>query len=163
MILYVDSEGRIKDVETTTDSSLIQLNVDDEDNPFIGWAKEKICCYKVYTTIVPIYLDPEPKEGEEPIEPEPIGYKTVITGYTPYIDSRLLDTIGHIGKSVEAVTPYTETKTAYIGDTEVTFSNRPGNLTVFFPHPYAVERLTDRIIVSFDELEEVTDITISIL
>jgi len=59
--------------------------------------------------------------------------------------------------------PYTETKTAYIGDTEVTFSNRPGNLTVYFPHPYTVERLTDRIIVSFDELEEVTDITISIL
>lgn len=60
--------------------------------------------------------------------------------------------------------PYTETKTAYIGDTEVTFmTDRPGNLTVFFQHPYTVERLTDRIIVSFEELEEVTDITISIL
>lgn len=64
----------------------------------------------------------------------------------------------------DQIMPYTETKTAYIGDTEVTFmTDKTGNLTVFFPHPYTVERLTDRIIVSFDELEEVTDITISIL
>ena len=61
------------------------------------------------------------------------------------------------------VIPYTETKTAYIGDTEVTFDNKEGNLTVFFPHKYTVERLSDRIIISFDELEEVTEITISIL
>jgi len=64
----------------------------------------------------------------------------------------------------DEVIPYTETKTAYIGDTEVTFmTDKPGNLTVFFPYNYTVERMTDRITVSFDELEEVTDITISIL
>ena len=102
------------------------------------------------------------EEGEE-VEPEPIGYKTVISGYTPYVDSKLIEHIDQLGKATEAVTPYTETKTAYIGDTSATFSNRPGNLTVYFPHPYTVERLTDRIIVSFEELEEVTDITISIL
>lgn len=65
---------------------------------------------------------------------------------------------------VDAVTPYTETKQAYIGDTEVTFYDVPsGNLTVFFDKPYTVERHADRIIVSFEELEEVTEITISVL
>ena len=65
---------------------------------------------------------------------------------------------------IEAITPYTETKTAYIGDTEVTFyTDVTGNLTVYFPYEYTVERLTDRIIITFEPLEEVTDITISIL
>lgn len=65
---------------------------------------------------------------------------------------------------VESITPYTETKTAYIGDTEVTFYDTPqGNLTVYFSYAYTVERMADRIIVSFKELEEVTDVTISIL
>lgn len=65
---------------------------------------------------------------------------------------------------VNDITPFTETKTAYIGDTEVTFLNTPsGNLTVYFPYEYSVQRLTDRIIISFAELEEVTDVTISIL
>ena len=65
---------------------------------------------------------------------------------------------------VDHITPYTETKTAYIGDTEVAFyTEQAGNLTVFFDKPYTVERLADRITVSFEELEEVTDVTISIL
>lgn len=81
---------------------------------------------------------------------------------------RIDNLYGHLhqenANKIEAITPYTETKTAYIGDTEVTFmTDSPGNLTVFFSHPYTVERLTDRIIVSFEDLEEVTDITISIL
>ena len=81
---------------------------------------------------------------------------------------RIDNLYGHLhqenANKIEEITPYTETKTAYIGDTEITFmTDKTGNLTVYFPHPYTVERLTDRIIVSFDELEEVTDITISIL
>lgn len=65
---------------------------------------------------------------------------------------------------IEAITPYTETKQAYVGDTSVTFTDTPqGNLTVYFPYPYTVERMADRITVSFEELEEVTEITISIL
>lgn len=67
-------------------------------------------------------------------------------------------------EEIEAITPYIQTKTAYIGDTEVTFLNTPsGNLTVYFPYEYTVERLTDRIVISFNELQEVTDVTISIL
>jgi hypothetical protein len=71
---------------------------------------------------------------------------------------------GYTTMRVNEVTPYTETKTAYIGDTSVTFTNTPnGNLTVYFPYEYTVERMADRITVSFEELDEVTEITISIL
>lgn len=67
-------------------------------------------------------------------------------------------------EEIEAITPYTETKQAFIGDTEIVFYDVPqGNLTVYFDKPYAVERLTDSIMITFEELEEVTNITISIL
>lgn len=69
-----------------------------------------------------------------------------------------------IQAQIEAITPYKETKTAYIGDTEITFYNVPeGNVTVFFEKPFSMERVADRIIITFEPLEEVTDITISIL
>lgn len=84
----------------------------------------------------------------------------------------LWDKIGSIEKKlsnyteikVDAVTPYTKTRQAYIGDASVTFTDTPqGNLTVYFPYNYTVERLADRITISFEELEEVTEVTISIL
>ena len=66
--------------------------------------------------------------------------------------------------AIQKLIPYTETKTAYIDDTSVIFYNIPqGNLTVYFPYEYTVEKLSDRVIISFEALEEVTDITISIL
>lgn len=65
---------------------------------------------------------------------------------------------------VEQITPYTETKTAYIDDTFIVFTNVPiGNLTVYFDKPYTVEREADRVTVRFEALEEVTPITISII
>jgi hypothetical protein len=71
---------------------------------------------------------------------------------------------GYTTMRVDDVTPYTETKQAFIGDTEVTFYNVPeGNVTIFFDKPYTMEKVADRITLTFDELEEVTDITISIL
>lgn len=72
--------------------------------------------------------------------------------------------IDGVRKSVSDVTPYTETKTAYISDTQVIFANVPsGNLSVYFDKPYAVEREADRITITFEALEEVTPITISII
>ena len=68
-------------------------------------------------------------------------------------------------QSISAITPYTETKTAYIGDTEVVFTDVPqGNLSVYFDTPtdYSVERTKDAIAVTFDALDEVTTVTISI-
>jgi hypothetical protein len=70
---------------------------------------------------------------------------------------------------VKAITPYTETKTAYIGDTTCGFETPyDGNVSVFFDknvNGYRVEKdyYARRIVVVFDEpLEEVTEVTISI-
>ena len=72
------------------------------------------------------------------------------------------DTKG-IRKSVSDVTPYTETKIAYIGDTEVMFDNIPeGNLTVYSDAKVEFERTEVGVRVFFEPLEEVTNITISI-
>lgn len=64
-------------------------------------------------------------------------------------------------QSVSEITPYKETKTAYIDDTKITFDGVPqGNMTVFFDGDYEVERQADRVVIHFDTLEEVTEITI---
>lgn len=79
------------------------------------------------------------------------------------------DTKG-IRQSVSDVTPYTETKTAYIGDTEVVFNNATGgNLSVYVIDEegniptYTVTK-TETIRITFDKpLEKVATITISLL
>lgn len=67
----------------------------------------------------------------------------------------------------DALTPYTETKTAYIGDSEVVFTDVPsGNLNVFFTNYFGIYRTEisgNRLVVSFEPLEEVTKVTITIL
>ncbi len=69
----------------------------------------------------------------------------------------------YAANTVQRLMPYTETKTAYIDDTEIIFYiEKQGNISVYFDKPYTMERLSDRIILTFDPLEEVTDITISI-
>lgn len=76
------------------------------------------------------------------------------------------DTQG-IRKSVSDVTPYTASKTAYIGDTEVVFENVPaGNISVYSDidiESVDWHRSERGLIVDFGEpLEEVIKITISI-
>lgn len=69
------------------------------------------------------------------------------------------------------VTPYTETKTAYIGDTEVVFTGaKSGNLSVFIASEegsetgYTLDRIGDMITVRFTKpIEYVTEVTISII
>jgi copper chaperone CopZ len=67
---------------------------------------------------------------------------------------------------VKAITPYTETKTAYIGDTEISFDNVPsGNLSVFADNisEYSTDRVGSTLNIDFYKpLEEVTEVTISI-
>ena len=69
-------------------------------------------------------------------------------------------------QSISNVTPYTETKTAYIGDTEISFDNVPsGNLSVFADNisEYRTDRVGSTLSIDFIKpLEEVTEITISI-
>ena len=68
---------------------------------------------------------------------------------------------------VTSITPYTETKTAYIGDTVVVFENVPqGNEIVFFSpnntSAHSIERMADNLVITFEPLNEVTTVTISI-
>ena len=68
------------------------------------------------------------------------------------------------GEAINAVTPVTMTKTAYIDDTECIFTEVPtGNMTVYCSVPHTVERDGDRVTVKFEPLEEVTAVTISII
>ena len=68
--------------------------------------------------------------------------------------------------AVETLTPYKETKTAYIGDTEISFDNVPsGNLSVFVDNisEYRTDRVGSTLNIDFIKpLEEVTEVTISI-
>ncbi|MBR2555110.1 MAG: hypothetical protein IKE94_09645 [Aeriscardovia sp.] len=80
-----------------------------------------------------------------------------------------VNTIGKVDDTsnrVTAITPYTETKTAYYGETEKTFYDVPdGNVSVYFTDydgDYSVSRVSGRLTISFDALTEQTDITISI-
>ena len=149
MILYVDSESKVRAVNSTTDTSLTPLYVDENNDsfPFKGWSTAKICCYKVNVA-----------DG-------------VVTMMTPYVDSRMLDSIDAMGHSIESAMPYKVTKTAYIDDTEISFKGVPsGTYDVKFDKSVLVNNIykedytngTSTIIVSFEPLEEVTEVTLTI-
>lgn len=70
---------------------------------------------------------------------------------------------------VESLTPYTDSKTAYIDDTSVIFTDVPsGNLSLFMvdsdeqPVLCSYERINDRVVVSFEQRESLATITIQI-
>lgn len=64
---------------------------------------------------------------------------------------------------IDELIPWTASKTAYIDDTGIAFDNVPtGNLTVFFDGDYEAERIGDKVVISFEALTEVKEITIMI-
>ena len=64
---------------------------------------------------------------------------------------------------VVQITPYTDSKTAYIGDSYVAFTDVPqGKLSVFGLSEYDIYREGGRVAISFPEVEEVTEISIMI-
>ena len=66
--------------------------------------------------------------------------------------------------NIKTLTPYTETQIGYYGETEKTFYNVPeGNVTVFGLKEYSLDRISDRLTITFDALSAQTEITISIL
>ena len=75
MKVYVNSNNEIKDVNFTTDASLTPVEVPNE--VFAGWSVAKICCHK-------LILD----EGN-------------YAGFTPYVDSRVIEHIDKLGKDNE--------------------------------------------------------------
>ena len=77
MKVYVDNEQKIRAVNSTDDTSLTELIINDETNPFKDWSEAKICCYKVTVSD---------------------GYVTMMT---PYIDSRLIESIDRLGRTGE--------------------------------------------------------------
>ena len=148
MIVFTDSNGVIYDVgeNTTGDESLNRIEITDENNPFAGWSKGKICCYKCQV----------------------IDGRVVMM--TPAVDSRLIRNFDNDSKAIETITPYTVTKNAYIDDTEVVFTDVPdGNMSVYVKdnegnYPlYTVERTGNIVTVHFDPLETVTTVTISVI
>ena len=66
--------------------------------------------------------------------------------------------------NIKTLTPYTETKIGYYGETEKTFYNVPdGNVTVYGLSEYTMDRVSNNITLAFDALTEQTNITISIM
>ena len=150
MILFVDSENKVRAVNHTEDSTLTPLYVNENDTtyPFDGWSTAKICCYQVSV-----------QDG-------------IVTMMTPYVDSKMLDTIDMMGHQIDSVTPVTRTKTAYIDDTEVVFFDVPnGNYNVTFDKPIAATKVTKEsftdgtstVTVNFEPLEEVTKVKLTII
>lgn len=78
MILYINQYNEIKDVNATKDTTLTPIEIDDNGyNPFKNWSVAKICCHRV-----------ELKDGK-------------YNGFSPYVDSRIIDHIDNLAKSNE--------------------------------------------------------------
>lgn len=138
MTIYVNDRNEIHDVGSTTNPDLTPVEV--TDGSLDGMSEALICCYKVNVV-----------DG-------------VITMRTPYVPSSVLESIQRLGKGIEAVTPVTMTKTAYIDDTEVVFTDVPhGNVSAYMTVPHSVERDGDKVTVRFEALEDVSEVTISII
>lgn len=104
MKVFVDKDGYIRAVGTTTDTSLTELTINDETNPFKDWSTAKICCYKVTV-----------QDG-------------IVTMYTPYVDSNLIAHIDQLGKETEALQPYEATGFLNAGQTEIQFLDVPNGI-----------------------------------
>ena len=138
MLIFVNERGEIHDVNTTTDPKLTPIEV--TDGSLDDMSEALICCYRVKV-----------EDG-------------VVVMRTPCVSSTVLESIDRLGKQTEAITPKQYTKTAYIEDTEVVFKDVPsGNMTVYCTVPHTVERDGDRVAVRFEPLEEVIEVTISII
>ena len=138
MLIFCNDRNEIHDVGSTTNPDLTPVEV--TDGSFDGMSEALICCYKVNVV-----------DGNVQMR-------------TPYVPSSVLESIQRLGKGIEAVTPTTMTKTAYIDDTEVVFTEVPqGNVSAYMTVPHTVEREGDRVTVRFEALEEVQTVTINIL
>ena len=138
MTIYINDRNEIHDVGSTTDPTLTPVEV--TDGSFDGMSEALICCYKVNVV-----------DGNVKMR-------------TPYVPSSILESVQRLGKQVEAVTPVTMTKTAYIDDTECVFENVPnGNVSAYMTVPHTVERDGNRVIVRFEPLEEVQTVTINVI
>lgn len=77
MYVSVNKKGEIKEVGVSTNPDLKSLFIADETNPFNGWSKAKICCYKVNI-----------RDG-------------IVMMMTPYVDSRMIEHLDALGQENE--------------------------------------------------------------
>lgn len=146
MKVFVDKDGCIRAVGSTTDTSLTEVIINDETNPFKDWSAAKICCYKVTV-----------QDG-------------IVTMYTPYVDSNLIAHIDQLGKETEALQPYEATGFLNAGQTEIQFLDVPtGIVQVIINDPenqgidYNTTVLDGIVTVFFTEpLKYAVDITIRV-
>lgn len=75
MKVYVNERNEIMDVGVSSDTTLTPYDV--PDDMFKGWSIAKICCYKIYVSL-----------GK-------------VCGFTPYVDSRLIQHIEQLGQQTE--------------------------------------------------------------
>lgn len=77
----------------------------------------------------------------------------------------LSNRVAQLTSQVNSITPYTETKQAYIGDTECDFDYREGNVSAWVADgqiPCEIVIEDDLIKVLFEELDEVATVKINI-
>lgn len=77
MIVYVNDRYEIKDVNTTTDTTLIPIEIP-EGHPFANWSVAKICCFKLSL-----------EDGQ---------YR----GFAPYVDTKIIEHIERLGSGNES-------------------------------------------------------------
>lgn len=103
MILYVNTKGEVKDVNSTEDETLTKLPIsNNSDNPFANWPVARICCYRVGVIPEKITEVITDSEGNETTETRETG-KYIISMMTPYVDSRIVEYIAMLGSKDEAI------------------------------------------------------------
>lgn len=119
--------------------------------------------YTGYSSRIALYVLAD--NNHVSVELENANIQAQIDALTASVSAQQTE-IDSLSDSVEELTPYTETKTAYYNESEKTFYNVPeGNISVFFDNyngDYSISRVADRVTVSFDTLTEQTNITISV-
>ena len=73
MKVYVNDRNEIKDVHNTKDTTLTEVIINDEVNPFKDWSIAKICCYRV-----------DVREGN-------------VCMFTPYVNSLIIEHLDRLG------------------------------------------------------------------
>ena len=126
-----------------------------DDDTLISDLSEYIYLYRPNEYSVELDEQILPKWVNEPLAPSAID--------------RLNSRVSQLSSQVSAITPYTESKTAYIDDTQVSFNiAKEGNISVFMVDgdgqnvPFTYEQVNGQIVVSFEKRDSLATVTISI-
>lgn len=146
-----------------TFDDVIADTVDVEEITVYNDDNEVTAIYTGYTKRIAICIYPNDNVSVELENTDITGAINTLTQQM----SEVQNTQEQQASAIEELTPYTETKIGYYGETSKTFYGVPdGNVTVFFDNyhgAYTTSRQEDRLYVYFDALEKETNITISIM